>query len=267
MLKFLIIEDDESIRMILRTLLKRNFTCQIIEAENGQIGLKLLEENIPDVILMDISMPVMDGMETLAKIRTNPIFKKIPVIVITANSDKKAVGNLAVMGISDYLLKPIDVNNTVKRIQKFIQLYEAKKNGFTKDNSTSENKIEHILIVDKEKDFKSFFSSILSKYFIIHQASSGTEGLDIFSKLNPKYIFVGDAMGLLDKKILTEKIRNIAIEENVLIYLLVDNMKKLSTKVFNYDGIIVKSNDSEIFLQDVNSFLHMIPKEEVEEQK
>jgi CheY-like chemotaxis protein len=267
MLKFLLIEDDESIRTILKTLLKRNFTCAVIEAENGKMGLQALHDNLPDLIFLDISMPVMDGAETLSIIRSNAIFKNIPVMIITAMNDKKLVGELATLGISDYMLKPIDIPTTVKRIQKFIQLSETRKKEPNKiaSQNNSENKIEQLLIVDNDKKFKDFANSLLNNKYIIHEASSGTAGLEVFSRFYPKYIFVSDELGLLDKKILTHKIRELAAEENVYIYILVDDIKKISTKVFNYDGVITKSLDKEKFLKDVESLTSSISKVEPEQ--
>ena len=230
-------------------MLKKNFECDILEAENGEIGLHLLIDNIPDLILLDISMPVMDGFKTLEIIRANQIFKKIPVIVITALSDGKVVSNLAKKGICDYILKPIDIDVSVKRIQKVINKRIA-ANG--KDTSKIE---EHILIVDQDTQFKSFFKSVLGNQFIIHEAVRGIDGFDIYSKYRPKYVFVSDRLSLLDKKIITQKIKELASDNEVSIYLLVDDLTKLSTKVFIYDGIIKRSLDKDLFL-DNNDFLN-----------
>ncbi|MFA5806477.1 MAG: response regulator [Melioribacteraceae bacterium] len=197
MLKFLIIDDDKSNRHLINHMLKKNFECNILEAENGQVGLNLLINNIPD------SMPVMDGLKMLEIIRANQILKNIPVIVITALSDGQVVSNLAEKGICDYLLKPIEIDDSVKRIQKIINKKNA-ANG--KDISKIE---EHILIVDEDTQFKSFFKSLLGNQYSDNEVS---------------------------------------------IYLLVDDLTKLSTKVFIYNGIIKRTLDKDLFL-DNNAFL------------
>ncbi|MEW6701654.1 MAG: response regulator, partial [Bacteroidota bacterium] len=218
MLKFLVIEDDASIRELLKRLLKKKFECAVFEAENGQAGLQVLEQTVPNFVLLDITMPVMDGIETLEKIRANHKFKKIPVMVLTAMSDKKVVGNLAKLGISDYLLKPIDTEITYERIKKFIMKFDdTPKNGIDekKERVHNEKSPSQILIVDKNTNFKEFFSSLLSGKFVVHYASSGMKGLEIFSAHRPEFILVSDELGLLDKKILTQKIREFASTNEV----------------------------------------------------
>jgi two-component system cell cycle response regulator len=244
--KFLIIEDDLSTRYLLKRLLTKNFDCEVIEAENGAVGLELLQNNAPDLILLDVSMPVMDGIETLELIRANQIFKHIPVIVITAMNDSKVVGTLAQKGITDYLLKPIDHDASVNRIRKLINNLTAPAT-----ESTTESK-EHILLVDKDAAFKSFFNEALSGSFIVHLASNGVDGLDLYEKYNPRHVFVCHKLGLLDKKILTQKIRELAGGKDVSIFLLMNDFKSLNTKIFTYDGIIKKSMDKVKFLSDIN---------------
>ncbi len=257
MLQFLIIEDDEGIRTILRTLIKRKFVCEVFEAENGKVALELMMKSIPDLILSDISMPIMDGFETLKKIRSNAMLKNIPVMIITAHSDKKTFGSIAEMGITDYLVKPIDINVAESRIQKFVIKFEESKEKKLYDLNKAADSIiaEQLLIVDNDSEFISYFSSLLNGRFIIHSASSGVAGLNIFSEYYPSYIFLSDKLSLLDKKILTQKIKDIAPDKKILIYLLIDAIKELSTKVFTYDGIIKKSLVPDQFLEEFNEKL------------
>lgn len=247
MLNFLIIEDDRNNRFLLNHMLKKNFECEVMEAENGQIGLNILIDKMPDLILLDISMPVMDGYKTLEIIRTNQVLKNIPVLVITALGDSKVVSNLAEKGICDFLLKPIDIDDSVRRIKKILE-------KITDDGKDDVKIEEHILIVDEDTRFVQFFKSLLSKQYSIHEAVRGSDGIDVYSKYQTKYVFISDGLSLLDKKILTQKIRELATDSVVSIYLLVDDLTKLSTKVFNYDGIIKRTLDKDLFLS-MNEFL------------
>lgn len=251
MLKFLVIDDDEGIRAILKTLLKRNFACQVQEAENGQVGLAVLKEYIPDLIFLDVSMPVLDGIGTLEIMHNNPILQKIPVVIVTAINERKVVGSLVALGVSDYLLKPFDIKIGLKRIQKIINKHNLleKTESFNSEKSTPQ-----ILIVDKDKEFGSFVNTALGNKFIIHHTESGIDGFNLFSTHNPSYIFVSDSLGFLDKKIMLEKVKEIA-SDNVQIFLLVDDMAKSSHNIFNYDGILVKTNNEEKFLKDIDSLI------------
>lgn len=255
MLKFLVIDDDESIRTLFKSILKRKFVCEVFEAENGVNGLSSLQKNSPDIILLDLMMPVMDGVETLDVIRANPDFKDIPVIVITAVGDREVIRNLCEKNITDYLLKPIDVNTTVERIQRMInRLNESKQinSSVNKKQTGDKSEPDSILIVDNDGEFKTFFHSLLKEHHTIHFASNGTEGLSIFAEHRPKFIFMSNNLSLIDKILLSQKIRETASDKEVAIYLLIDNVKLLSTKVFSYNGIIKKTMDKELFLKDIH---------------
>ncbi|MCL6100839.1 MAG: response regulator, partial [Bacteroidetes bacterium] len=84
MLKFLVIDDDEPIRVLLKLMLKKNFTCLVLEASNGEEGVQVAQSTIPNLILLDIMMPVMDGRSALQRMRENALLRKTPVLVMTA---------------------------------------------------------------------------------------------------------------------------------------------------------------------------------------
>ncbi|MBA4310695.1 MAG: hypothetical protein C0425_10225 [Chlorobiaceae bacterium] len=121
MLKILIIDDDEGIRIYLNNIVKKGFAAETCQAENGLKGLGVMRHEKPDIILLDISMPVMDGLKTLFAIRSDKEFNKTPVIILTANSDKEDIAKLLAMGISDYILKPLVKESVLERIKKVLE--------------------------------------------------------------------------------------------------------------------------------------------------
>lgn len=102
--KILIVEDDAFIRDIYQMKFSQE-EFDVISAENGVEALKKIEQGIPDVILLDIVMPYMDGMETLKNIRKNEAWKKIPVIMLTNISEKEKITEAGENEVSDYLIK------------------------------------------------------------------------------------------------------------------------------------------------------------------
>jgi len=117
MIKALIIEDDDTVRAILKRLLINKFDITPLEANNGKEGLRILRNNMPDIILLDNTMPVMDGVNFLRNLRKEEKYNDIQVLVITANDESEIVEQMIQMGISDYILKPIDPVTTLKRIK------------------------------------------------------------------------------------------------------------------------------------------------------
>jgi DNA-binding response OmpR family regulator len=97
---------------------------EIIVAESGEKCFELLEKNvIPDLILLDIMMPKMDGWEVFDKLRANKKYKNIPVIYLTARSDALAV-KAGEMIADDYIEKPINIDELKERIDKVLKKYK-----------------------------------------------------------------------------------------------------------------------------------------------
>lgn len=115
----LLVEDDAFVSDIYQTKLgQEDFTVKT--AENGLKAVKILEKQVPDLILLDIVMPYMDGMEVLKKLKENEKWKDIPVILLTNLSEKEKVEEGVSMGANDYLIKshftPAEVVDKVKTL-------------------------------------------------------------------------------------------------------------------------------------------------------
>lgn len=104
MTKILLVEDDSFVIDIYHTKLSQE-GYEVIEARNGVEAMKKLSEVKPDLILLDIIMPYMDGIEALRKIKKDENLKKIPVILLTNLSQKEEISEGLGLGASDYLIK------------------------------------------------------------------------------------------------------------------------------------------------------------------
>ena len=117
MITSLIIEDDDTIQVYLKRLLINRFNSKVYQAANGGEGLKLLEEITPDLILLDLTMPVMNGREFLRKLRESNKFEDISILVLSASSSKEMVSEMIQLGVKDYILKSMDPDTTYQRIK------------------------------------------------------------------------------------------------------------------------------------------------------
>lgn len=104
MAKILIVEDDSFVMDIYHTKLSQE-GYETVEARNGIEAMKKLEEVKPDLILLDIIMPYMDGIEVLRKIKKDDNLKAIPIILLTNLSQKEEINEGLGLGASDYLIK------------------------------------------------------------------------------------------------------------------------------------------------------------------
>jgi two-component system cell cycle response regulator len=118
-----ILSVDDS-RMI-HTLINKGFApydVQMVFASNGAEGLEVAAREKPDVILLDVTMPVMDGVECLGKLKADPALKDIPVIMLTAEAGKENVLKIAKMGVRDYIVKPFTEANVIDRVSRLVDL-------------------------------------------------------------------------------------------------------------------------------------------------
>lgn len=120
-LKVLTVDDSKTIRMIVKKAFKE-YSCDMFEAENGVEGLAVAAKEKPGLIVLDITMPVMNGIEMLEKLKREPELKGIPVIMLTAESGKDNVMQIVKMGVKDYMVKPFKGEDLIARVEKIIKL-------------------------------------------------------------------------------------------------------------------------------------------------
>ena len=108
-LKVLPVEDVEDTRHFMRLELEEQGFI-VFEAENGQVGVEIAAREKPDVILMDLTLPLMDGFTATKLIRQNDALKNVPIIAITAHKEDDFRADAKASGFDAYVTKPIDVN-------------------------------------------------------------------------------------------------------------------------------------------------------------
>lgn len=117
--KILIIDDEPHLLKIMSGRLKAN-NFDVITAGDGEAGLKKAQEENPDVILLDISMPLMDGYEVLKNLKEDEKTKDIKVIMLTATTDRESVECCMELGAIDYAVKPINPALLIEKIRKVL---------------------------------------------------------------------------------------------------------------------------------------------------
>ena len=93
---------------------------QIITAFNGQEALDKIQSQQPDLVLLDLMMPILDGFAVLAQMKADMVLRDIPVIIISAEHDSKSVVKGIKQGAEDYLTKPVDADLLIKKLKEFL---------------------------------------------------------------------------------------------------------------------------------------------------
>lgn len=119
MTRILVVEDDEANRELVTRFLRRE-GYEVIQANDGRIGVALSLAEVPDLILMDLSLPELDGWEATRQIRANPVTATIPIIALTAHAFAEEVQQALQAGCSQYETKPLVYRRLIKKIRELL---------------------------------------------------------------------------------------------------------------------------------------------------
>ncbi|HSG06398.1 MAG TPA: response regulator [Nitrospiria bacterium] len=118
--RVLVAEDSSIMRMFITNSLKRVSKVEVIEAKNGVEALKVLKEGPVDLVILDVNMPLLNGIEVLRTIRGDAALKEIPVVICTRESDSREVWEK--LGATDYLSKPVIQMELNQTVLKYLEL-------------------------------------------------------------------------------------------------------------------------------------------------
>ena len=172
MFRVLVVDDDENVNMFISRLLTKKFKCEVTWAKNGLEALSLVKGVKPEVIFLDITMPVMNGIETLGALRSDPDTRDLPVIMLTAVSEKNVVAEIMKLGVFDYMLKPLIYDTTFIRIKEiFERIKKVEEEKFRVIRSKPEEKrtqvAEIFLLAGTDTELKRMLRLKLEKYFSV----------------------------------------------------------------------------------------------------
>jgi CheY-like chemotaxis protein len=121
MKKVLVVDDNPVSRELIREVLEGP-QQRILEAEDGEEALEKVLQEEPDLVLLDIQLPLLDGYEVLRRIRGNPRFARLPVIALTAFAMPEDSAKALALGFDGYVTKPIDVTSLRLRIRNLLRV-------------------------------------------------------------------------------------------------------------------------------------------------
>ncbi len=122
--RILVVDDAKAVRSLVATALQP-FACEVDEVTNGYNALFAMEKALPDLILLDVSMPIMNGLELLEMLKSKPELARIPVIMLTSPADHVIRDRLAALGIAGSILKPFNAAGLLATIQGVLPLKPA----------------------------------------------------------------------------------------------------------------------------------------------
>ncbi|MCF8242506.1 MAG: response regulator [Melioribacteraceae bacterium] len=211
MKKILIVEDDHAIYIFLRRVINRFEYCEVSHAENGLEALHRLEAQSFDGIISDISMPIMNGLEFIENLSANDNLKNIPIMMISANNTRHDIEKALEYGAFDYLLKPLLMQETNCRIERFLDRIEEVADGIKNKNENHLQKNVMIISSDLtkwENYLKNFSDDFLFTYF-----DSGAKGLEQYLKSYPAIVVLDKELRTIKEEFIAKKIKSVINEK------------------------------------------------------
>ena len=239
-LKILTVDDSKSVRIIIKKVFKAYDTI-ILEAANGLEGLATANKEKPDLIILDVTMPVMDGIEMLTKLKSNNDLKQIPVLMLTAEAGRENVLKIAKIGIRDYIVKPFQADVIIEKAGRIIDLKPKEEKQKRQKRIGDEATV--LVVDDKPAIIKQITNGLKIKNWSVHGIASQGEAIDFCQKQIPDIIIIS--------LLLPE---STAIN---LFRLLRSNNKTKYTPIF---GLVVKTDKEQIASAKETGFTTVITK-------
>ena len=186
MKKVLTVDDSKVVRAMIGRHLAR-YDCQVLEASDGKEGVEAARQHKPDLILLDVTMPVMDGRQALAELHRDAACKSIPVIMLTAESGRELVTEIVKLGVRGYIVKPFKQETFDKEVSKILGAPSA-----------APVDIRSVLVVDDSEKVLEAARAALEKSMTVLVALGGKEALEQYDKGRPGTVIIDLAMPEMD---------------------------------------------------------------------
>jgi two-component system cell cycle response regulator len=185
--KILTVDDSKTIRLIVARAFK-SFACEIFEAADGVEGLTAAQRERPDIIILDLTMPIMDGVEMLTKLKADPELRSIPVVMLTAESGRENVLRIAKLGVRDYLIKPFKEESIVERVGRIIDL-KAKSELITR-TKRFDDPLQVLVVDDKPAIIEQIQAALSSTPWKVQGVAQPGQAVDSCSQVLPDIALV-----------------------------------------------------------------------------
>jgi two-component system, cell cycle response regulator len=183
--KILTVDDSKTVRIIVKKAFK-SFDCDILEAANGVEGLAVAAKEAPDVCLLDITMPVMDGVEMLTKLKSDPLLKSIPVVMLTAEGGREHVLKIAKIGVRDYIVKPFKEELLVEKVMRIIDIKPLSEAN--QRMKTIFDPADILVVEDKPAIIQQIQEGLKHTPWRVHGVSTTGEAIDFCGRTTPDLV-------------------------------------------------------------------------------
>jgi two-component system cell cycle response regulator len=259
-MRILVADDDAIVRAVVQRVAAQA-SHELLQAEDGLEALRVIELEDPDLLITDVHMPVLDGFELVAAVRSSARHRAMPIVCLSAENDREAVARLAALGITDYLLKPIRPRDLADRLTSVVQRHGKWKHGRNPENV--EGAAANVLVVDPDATFRAMIVGALAPEYSVVEAMSGPNGVTLFrSQTSPiTAVLLAEGLELLHEERVVGVLRRLATEQGMRtppMLLVTASAAVAPEKAAAFDGVVRRTVSPDEFVAAVSAWL---PKE------
>ncbi|MGE3179086.1 MAG: response regulator [Vicinamibacterales bacterium] len=207
-----ICDDDPSARFVIKRLLTQHLGCSVVECADGLEALARLEQGDADLLVLDVQMPQLDGVEVLEAVRGAPALKGLPVVMVSSERRESIIRRVAQLGIDGYVLKPLRADKVMGVLEPLRARLAARQHrpGAAASSDCGLGPDNPAMLVDGSLDYRHFFLSQAQPFGPVIEAATGAAALALYRESPVRLIFLGQELGIMRPELLVPKLRAIA---------------------------------------------------------
>ena len=236
----LIVDDEPIFRKLLSKAVSGKYPeLSIAEAGDGTTAMRKLEQDVYDLVVLDVNMPVRDGFEVLEAIRSHKEISAVPVIMCTGTNYKDEVQRLIAMGISGYIVKSTDTAAMTKRLLVLIDDVLAAKSPVLQRQQQNlyEKKVSLLnsvlVIADENKQFRNDLEKLLKSRYTVFSCADIKDVFAICRKVRPVVLLLGRTADTHNSNVALNRVGKLAVRLHMTVVRMLPNKNML--RMFNGD--------------------------------
>lgn len=252
-MNILIVEDERMSRTVIARLIAKKFSfCKVSEAQNGIEALAMLEQDKFDLLIADLNMPGMGGLELVQVLRNDIKYQKLPIIIVSIVQDKNIIVKLIQLGIAGFLVKPLNIEAAQQRIGAILQSIRQAQQPETLAQSQKNIAVSKILFIEPNIATRLLLLNFIGDRCPVIFADNETELAKLIPDYAPSHVIINDdsTSGMSEKQ-MAKRIRE-QFAEHELFILKYSNLDYLiADEAPFFDAVIQKSDNSSMFLDQL----------------
>lgn len=259
----LVCDDDAALRFVVKRWLTSTLGCVVSESCDGVEALSALDHEHIDLLLLDLELPRLSGVEVVEAIRESGSHADLPIVVLSNERRLEMIRQVVSLGVSDYLLKPLRAAVIRDRISPLLTRSRQRRRA-TASAIRQLGPDTSALLVEGDGNFRHVFVSAAERFGPVATAQSGADGLAAFRAAPADIVFVGTDLGIVSAESMMRKIRDVAA--SVPSFICVSGLDAAAARAAGFDGALERTFQPDVISRGLQPYVrHVGPLTELNE--